>query len=549
MTIEILKKKEMKKITLLFFIMLLPVFADAQTTNVVIGKIWYAIRHTTRHTIATVIASQDENEKYAGHIFIPASIEYDGTTYPVIAIDAKAFYDCTDLISVTVEGNSISIWDSAFADCPNLTSVVIPDSILKLEQFAFCNCPKLSYITPPRYLKEVGYASFAYCHSLKSFPLPASLESIDPYAFTDCENLDSPINIPEGIKVVYEHTFDGCKRIPSITIPCSVTRIQYSAFAECLSLKDIYCHATTVPNTDSDAFYAWEETYLPQVTLHVPAVSIADYEATLPWNHLGTIVPLETQNEYRPFVEDGKVWKVGAENSGNPVQWVEYYYFDGDTIVDGKTCKQMMCQRYVNQDFAESYFVSQDHSLSYVGAWYEEGKKVYQYDTTSKLFKLMYDFSAEASDTLQINGDSYVIGPRQTGEMKGFKGVYRDVRMCKEGGRTVRSTPWLEGVGGIYGMTTNVIDGELAAPAWFLMSCTVGDEVIYLNEDYEDGASPEAARKRFDFTHTVKTKPKAPRRAMLGDGCWSAGDLARRGRTAALWRIQRAAAWHPSRPA
>ncbi len=45
------------------------------------------------------------------------------------------------------------------------------------------------------------------------------------------------------------------------------------------------------------------------------------------------------------------------------------------------------------------------------------------------------------------------------------------------------------------------------------MSCTVGDEVIYLNDEYEDGATPEgmgAPRKRFDFTHTTKLQPKAP---------------------------------------
>jgi hypothetical protein len=43
-----------------------------------------------------------------------------------------------------------------------------------------------------------------------------------------------------------------------------------------------------------------------------------------------------------------------------------------------------------------------------------------------------------------------------------------------------------------------------------------GDEVIYLNDDYEDGATPEEARKkRFDFTHTIKTQPQAPRRAVV----------------------------------
>jgi len=46
------------------------------------------------------------------------------------------------------------------------------------------------------------------------------------------------------------------------------------------------------------------------------------------------------------------------------------------------------------------------------------------------------------------------------------------------------------------------------------MSCTVGDEVIYLNDEYEDGATPEEARKkRFDFTHTIKIQPKARKRS------------------------------------
>ena len=41
------------------------------------------------------------------------------------------------------------------------------------------------------------------------------------------------------------------------------------------------------------------------------------------------------------------------------------------------------------------------------------------------------------------------------------------------------------------------------------MACYVGDEVIYLNDEYEDGATPEGARKdRIDFTHTIKIRPK-----------------------------------------
>ncbi|MBR2237454.1 MAG: hypothetical protein IJ887_06215 [Prevotella sp.] len=221
------------------------------------------------------------------------------------------------------------------------------------------------------------------------------------------------------------------------------------------------------------------------------------------------------QIAYRPMIEDDKVWKVGAEGSGNPVQWVEYYYFDGDTIIDGRTCKQMMRQRYVSTDFPEYDFYSQQPSLDYVGAWYEEDKRVYEYDTTSQKFKLMYDFSLWTNAYWHFDNKIYMVGPRQTGGVKGFKGVYRDVWKYSNNEFYVRSTPWLEGVGGLLGPTINVIDGELADPMWFLMSCTVGDEVIYLNDEYEDGATPEvlnARKQQIDFTHTIKTRPKAPKR-------------------------------------
>jgi len=218
------------------------------------------------------------------------------------------------------------------------------------------------------------------------------------------------------------------------------------------------------------------------------------------------------QMAYRPFIEDGKVWKVGDCDSGNPVQLVKYYYFDGDTIIDGKACKQMISQWFVSPDYPYYAETSRLPSLCYEGAWYEEDKKVYEYDTTDKQFRLMYDFSANANDTIQIKKYQYVVGPKQTGGIKGFKGEYQDVRRC-ESGESSYSPTWMEGVGSIDDPTKNVYYVD-EVPSWFLMSCTVGDEVIYLNDEYEDGATPAEARKRrFDFTHTTKIQPKARMRS------------------------------------
>ena len=222
---------------------------------------------------------------------------------------------------------------------------------------------------------------------------------------------------------------------------------------------------------------------------------------------------------YRPFVEDGKVWKVGSTMiRDNLVKMVEYYYFDGDTIIDGKTCKQMMCQRYVNPEYPDYAIVMQYPLLQYVGAWYEENKKVYLYNAIGNKM-LMYDFSFDDYATLQIHGQSYVIGPKQAGGMKGFKGVYRDVMMLWDEEQNIYNTTWLEGVGGIDGPTVSVYLGE-ENHALFLMSCTVGDEVIYLNDEYEDGATPAEARKRrIDFTHTIKIQPKTRIKREKNDAC------------------------------
>ena len=129
---------------------------------------------------------------------------------------------------------------------------------------------------------------------------------------------------------------------------------------------------------------------------------------------------------YRPFIEDGKVWKVGTipTVSGNPVQVVDYYYFAGDTIVGGKTCKQMMCQRYVSPGFSDAA-----PSLTKVGAWYEEDKKVSFYDERKQSVMLKYDFTIWDNESVQLIDDypPFIIGPKQTGGLEGFKGVYRDV--------------------------------------------------------------------------------------------------------------------------
>ena len=319
----------------------------------------------------------------------------------------------------------------------------------------------------------------------------------------------------------------GCTELKSLE--CSRNQLIKLDISGCEALTELTCYSNQIKNAEMEVLVEG----LPIVSsgimyvmlgqneqnrMTIAQAAVAKLKGWLPycyndgigWGEYGVFeVPQDT---YRPFVEDGKVWKVGALGSGNRVQLVEYYYFDGDTTIYGNRCKQMMRLQYVSPDYPEYDVISQQPSPSYVGAWYEENKQVYKYDPTDDQFKLMYDFSDDVNETLEINNLSYVVGPKQTGGMEGFKGEYRDVWLWADGER-IYSMPWLDGVGGLERPTTSVYPGPVD-PMWVLMSCTVGDEVIYLNDGYEDGATPEVmgARNRFDFTHTIKSQPKVPMR-------------------------------------
>ena len=424
----------------------------------------------------------------------------------VTSLGASAFYDCTNLEEVNLSSNLKTLAGYLFWNCKHLKSVIIPKGVTYLGINLFNGCTSLTSVTMPESVTSVDTSIFENCTSLKSVKLSPNLDRINHKMFLNCSSL-ADIQIPKSVISVWSNAFKGCKALKTLDLPESVTRLGDFVFSGC-KLDSLFIWGI-IDFRLSDHYWLFDGMGT-QTKVYVQPSQVDKFKAI----YKGPVYPLPEQKvvAYHPMIEEGKVWKVG-HGSRNPIQFVEYYYFDGDTIIDGKTCKQMMCQRYVNAEHPDYAIISQLPSLSYVGAWYEENKKVYFCYATNNQFTLMYDFSVDDNATLQIHGQSYVIGPKQTGGIKGFKGTYRDVMMLWDEEQNPYNTTWLEGVGGIEGPIYNVYLGEEYHGGAFLMSCTVGDEVIYLNDEYEDGATPEdmgAKKHRFDFTHTVKTQPRMP---------------------------------------
>ena len=433
----------------------------------------------------------------------------------VIKIGQAAFQNCKRLRSVRIPNSVVSVGQNAFLGCSGMTSITIPNSVTSIGEAAFRWCSGLTAITIPNSVTSIGEYVFYNCSGLTSVTIPNSVTFIGLCAFAYCSGLTS-VTIPNSVTFIDNHAFQFCSGLTSITIGSGTITIGDQVFACCPELTDVYCYAESVPYTYADSYSnAFKDSPIEYATLHVPAGSVSAYKAARPWKNFKKIVALPSEDDYRPFVEEGKVWKVGHVQTilDNSVNVVDYYYFDGDTIIDGKTCKQMMCQRYVSPDYSNEYGTPTP-SLTKVGAWYEEDKKVYFYNEWQQSMKLKYDFSLAANDTLKFLTDGsspFIIGPKQTGGIEGFKGVYRDIRMCGDEGQSYHDTFWLEGVGCLRGPIRNPCDPIFGDPVpEFLMSCTVGEEVIYLNDAREDGATPEGVRKkRFDFTHTIKIQPKS----------------------------------------
>ncbi len=143
----------MKK-QLLLIVMLLSTAASAfAVEEVEIDGLWYEVVAKAKE--AKVIQHKN-NVKYNGDIVIPETVVYEGVTYSVTSIGDYAFWDCSDLTSVTIPNSVTSIGNWAFSYCSGLTSVTIPNSVTSIGRGAFLLCSGLTSVTLPNSVTSIG---------------------------------------------------------------------------------------------------------------------------------------------------------------------------------------------------------------------------------------------------------------------------------------------------------------------------------------------------------------------------------------------------------
>ena len=181
----------------------------------------------------------------------------------ITRIDIEAFFDCTGLSEIRVDENNQNYSSSddgilfnkektvlMQAPCRISGDYAVPDGVTMIDHSAFYNCDDLVSVTLPDSVSYIGYSAFGNCRSLTSVNIPDGVKDISNAAFGNCENL-TDITLPDSVTKISDYAFHGCIKLTDINIPDGVTSIGQSAFEECFSLKSI-----TIPKNVSFIGYS-----------------------------------------------------------------------------------------------------------------------------------------------------------------------------------------------------------------------------------------------------------------------------------------------------
>lgn len=244
-------KRDIIKLLITVAVLLCSVTASAYDFEV--DGIYYNILSAS--DLTAEVTSGDN--KYTGEIIIPETVSHNDTTYLVTGIGFRAFYECSNLLSIKLPETLTYIGTGAFQDCSSLSEITIPDNVTNIKSVAFdgCNLPVENNIIYagnwavgvtnkelPKYVIREGTKglshTFYQCINLLRVTFPQSLKYLCENSFAHCSALKE-ITLPDSIKSIDQDNFYCCRNLESITMSNSVTNIGSSAFYECSSLKDI----------------------------------------------------------------------------------------------------------------------------------------------------------------------------------------------------------------------------------------------------------------------------------------------------------------------
>ncbi len=143
-------------------------FAPIPTQHVLVDGIYYNF-DVENKTATVTYNEEDPIHSYHGDVNIPASVEYEGYTFNVVAIGERAFDMCWEITSISIPEGVTLIEHRAFSDCyfPILT---LPSTITEIQDMAFMMCHMDTIVLLSNIPPTISEMSFDMFHSLCIIP-------------------------------------------------------------------------------------------------------------------------------------------------------------------------------------------------------------------------------------------------------------------------------------------------------------------------------------------------------------------------------------------
>lgn len=231
------------------------------------------------------------------------------------------------LTRVVLPKGATLIGEAAFTGCEQLATVEWGSALDSIAPYAFAGCKTLEQVSLPATVRAIGEGAFAWCDALTTFAVEgdARLRLIGARAFADCKALNAvtlggnintigegafahtaitaldlaaqdrlqqlggwslanmplaTLSLPAGLNRIGEGALWADKDVATLTLPASVAAIGSYAMAGMTGLSELTTEAQEVPQLGDGVWYGVDQ---PAVTLRVPAVAKADYQAALQW--------------------------------------------------------------------------------------------------------------------------------------------------------------------------------------------------------------------------------------------------------------------------
>lgn len=154
----------------------------------------------------------------------------------VIPSGGTTFSNLTQLETLEIQAEKVTILSNAFQNLTHLTSVKIPGRV-ELQEGCFSGCTALSELEIGTYM-EIGSRAFKDCKSLSNLQIACAAKVIGEEAFAGCTGLTG-VKITKRAEKIGKRAFYQCEKLSDVSFPIYTTRIEREAFGECTNIKEV----------------------------------------------------------------------------------------------------------------------------------------------------------------------------------------------------------------------------------------------------------------------------------------------------------------------